>query len=66
MSHMREERKVIITMNPDELRALADKMERVFPQKRLGDTCFIDFLGYSQEMQVCLHADQEWFHKKKS
>lgn len=60
---MREERKIIITMNPKQLRNLADDMERQFPKKKIGDSCFIDFLGHSQNLQVCLHADQEWFVK---
>ncbi len=57
----KEPEKIIITMNPDQLRGLADKMEEVFPTKRLGDTTFIDFLGYSKDLQVCLYADQVWF-----
>jgi hypothetical protein len=59
---MREEHRIIITMNPDQLRKLADKMEKDFPKKTVGDSTFIDFLGHSPELQVCLHADQEWFN----
>ena len=61
---MHEERKIIITLNPDKLRELADKMEHDFQKKRLGQSTFIDFLGYSSDLQVCLHADQTWFHEK--
>lgn len=61
---MYEERNVIITMNPDQLRKLADKMEETFPRLKLGQTTFVDFLGYSSDLKVCLHLDQEWFSKK--
>ena len=61
----KEPEKINITMNPDQLRELADKMERVFPTKRIGDTTFIDYLGYSRELQVCLLADQDWFNKRE-
>ena len=64
MSHMYENREIIITMNPDELRALADKMEATFPRLRLGQTTFVDFLGYSEDLKVKLHLDQEWFNKR--
>lgn len=59
------EKKIIVTMNPDELRKLADKMEKDFPKKQLGQSTFIDFLVYSEDLKVHLHADQEWFHKRK-
>ena len=62
---MYEERKIIITLDPDELRRLADKMERDFPHKRLGQSTFIDLLGHSSDLTVCLHADQTWFENKK-
>lgn len=65
MKTMYEERKIIITMSPDDLRSLADKMEEKFPKKRLGESTFIDFLGYSPDLQVCLHADQEWFNDRR-
>lgn len=58
------EKKIIVTMNPDELRGLADKMERDFPNKQLGQSTFIDFLVYSDDLRVDLHADQQWFHDK--
>ena len=64
MSTGRIEKKIIITMNPDELRALADKMEKKFPKKRLGESTFIDFLIYCPDCTIELHADQVWFHKK--
>ena len=63
---MHEERKIVITMNPDQLRKLADDMERKFPKKTCGETTFIDFLGVSPTLKVCLHADQEWFMKRDS
>jgi len=55
---------IIVTMNPDELRKLADKMERDFPTKQVGQTTFIDFLVYSKDLTIHLHADQEWFNKR--
>ena len=52
-----------VTLSPDELRNLADKMEADFPKKLPGDSTFIDFLVYSRDLRIALHADQEWFHK---
>jgi len=65
MASAHEENKVIITMSPKELRDLADKMEREFPKKKLGESCFIGILGHTKTSMVVLHADQEWFHKNK-
>jgi hypothetical protein len=48
-------------MSPPELRALADKMERNFPLKQLGQSTFIDFLAYQKDYVVNLHADQVYF-----
>ena len=64
MTSGRIEKKIIVTMNPDELRSLADKMEEKFPKIRPGQTTFIDFLVYSKDLQIDLHAEQEWFHKR--
>ena len=64
MSTGRIEKKIVVTMNPDELRSLADKMEEKFPKKRLGESAFIDFLTYGNDCTIELHAEQEWFHKK--
>ena len=61
----RVEKKIVVTMNPKELRDLADKMEKDFPKSGIGDSTFIDFLVYSQDLQIHLHADQEWFMKNK-
>ncbi len=58
---MSEERKIIICTNPENLRQLADKMESQYRRSIVGDTCFVDFLGYSSDLHVCLHLDQEWF-----
>jgi len=63
---MRVEQKIIITMNPDQLRKLADKMEEDYFKAKLGGTTFVDFLGYSDRLQVCLHFDQVWFEKNRS
>jgi len=60
-----EKRKIIITMNPDELRSLADKMEEKFPTFLPGQSTFIDLFSYSDDLLVCLHADQQWFNKKE-
>lgn len=58
---MREERKIIITLNPDELRKMADRMESHYAKAQIGDPSFVDYLGYSAELKVCLHYDQGWF-----
>ena len=58
------EKTIHITMNPDELRSLADKMEKKFPTMSTGDSLFVDFLVYSDDLRIDLYADQEWFNKK--
>ena len=63
---MREERNIIITMNPDQLRKLADKMEQAYPTLKIGDSTFVDFLGYKPDLRVSLHLDQEWFNTTKT
>ena len=60
---MFEERKIIITMNPAQLRKLADKMEKKYINLDIGDNTFVDFLGQSPSLTVCLHMDQHWFEK---
>lgn len=65
MASILEEKKITITMSPKELRDLADKMERDFPKKKIGDSCFIDIIGYTKDFRIDLHADQEWFNKNK-
>jgi hypothetical protein len=60
-----EERKIVITASPEELRRLADKMEATYPRLRLGETTFVDFLWYSKDLSVCLHLDQQWFENRK-
>lgn len=65
MAHLYEQRDIIVTISPKELRDLADTMERDFTKKKLGDSCFIDVIGYGDGFRVLLHADQEWFHKSK-
>ena len=62
---MREERSIIITMNPDQLRKLADKMEKIYSKLTFFNTTFVDFLGHTPELRVCLHLDQEWFIEAK-
>ena len=58
------DKKIIVTMNPKELRDLADKMEDKFPQLQVGDSTFVGFLVYSKALQIDLHLDQEWFHQR--
>ncbi len=58
----REERKVIITMSPKELRDLADKMEKKWPKLKPGDSTFVDLIHCSDDLQVVLNLDQEYFH----
>jgi hypothetical protein len=62
---MYEDRRIVITKNPAQLRQLADAMERRYSKLALGDSTFVDFLGYSDTLQVCLHLDQQWFEDKK-
>lgn len=58
------EKIIKVTMNPDELRALADKMEEVFPAIRMADSTFIDYIVFDDKLRVDLYADQDWFDKK--
>jgi len=57
----REERKIILTMNPDELRELANKMEKIYPTLKMGQDCFVDFLHHESNFTVDLYLDQTWF-----
>ncbi len=61
----REERNIILTMNPDELRALANKMERRWEKITMGQTTFVEFLHFSDELKISLHLDQDYFHRKE-
>ncbi len=69
MSFLREDRSITLTMNPDELRSVADKMEKDFPKKIAGDSTFICVLASLGDLTVDLHAEQRWFqerdHKKR-
>ena len=51
---MREERRIIITMNPDQLRKLADKMEKDFPKKTIGESTFTVGPGYDPKVWACV------------
>jgi len=62
---VREEREIIVVANPDELRNLADKMEKRYEELTIGQTTFVDFLGYQDGFKVCLHLDQEWFMNQR-
>lgn len=57
----REEREIILTMNPKELRRLADKMEKRYKDLSIGDSCFVNILSY-KDPKVVLNLDQEYFH----
>lgn len=65
MMDTREERKIIITMSPVELRNLAAKMEKLWARKKIGDSTFVDFLHYSSDFQICLHLNQQYFHDRE-
>ena len=52
-------------MNPEQLRKLADKMEKIFPKLKAGDSTFVDSLGHANNLHVELQLDQEWFEKNK-
>ena len=58
----RQEKKIIITASPKELRDLADKMEERWLKLRPGQTTFVDFIDYEGELDVHLHLDQAYFH----
>jgi len=62
MNHY-EEKKIVIYASPTELRKLADKMEERWPKLNIGSPTFIDFLVNKDDLKVCLHLDQEYFHK---
>jgi hypothetical protein len=61
----RKDNKIIITMSPEDLRRLADEMEERWNELRPGDSTFVDIIGYLEDKtRICLHLDQEYFHKK--
>ena len=62
MNHY-EEKKIVIFASPVELRKLADEMEKRWQNLKPGNTTFIDFLVHKDDLKVCLHLDQEYFHK---
>ncbi|MCK4787451.1 MAG: hypothetical protein KAV87_27080 [Desulfobacteraceae bacterium] len=62
--HAREEREITITMSPDELRDLADKMEKRFPNITIGGPTFVTFLHQENGFTINLNLDQGWFHKR--
>lgn len=65
MDMFKKPEKIIITMNPDELRGLADRMEEAYLTRTVGQTTFVDFLGNSRDLHVCLHFDQAWFEERR-
>jgi len=58
-----EEKKIVIYANPEELRNLADEMEDRWPKLKPGQPTFIKFLVNKDGLKVCLHLDQQYFHK---
>ena len=60
----RKDNKIILTMSPEDLRSLADKMEEKWNNIRLGESTFVAMLSYKNPV-VHLHLDQEYFHKLK-
>ena len=58
----REERKIIITMSPKELRDMADEMEKRWKYLKPGQSTFVDFINYDENFLICLHLDQAYFH----
>ena len=61
----RQEKTIIITASPKELRDLADKMEERWSKLTPGQTTFVDFIDHEGDLDVHLHLDQGYFHKLK-
>lgn len=57
-----EERKIHLTFSPKELRALADKMEKRFPQLGLGDNTCVEARQIKPGLMVLIHLDQTAFN----
>jgi len=69
MVDTRYEHKLILTMSPKELRDLADKMEKVWPTLRPGQSTFVELLHYPKDDRgtwVELHLDQQYFHDREA
>ena len=62
----REDKKIVLTANPDELRVLADKMEAAWERITWGDSTFVDFMAYGDGLRIDIHLDQEWFKQYKT
>jgi len=55
---------VHLTTNPDELRKIADEMEKKFPLKTVGDSTLIKILSLHNGT-LYIHADKSWEGWKK-
>lgn len=60
----REERKIVLTISPEELRRIADKMERKYKELLAGDSTFVDLIHIGPSFTVDIYLDQEYFIKK--
>lgn len=55
-----------IFTNPEELRKLADKMEKVYKTTHLGESNYVGTIGHiGNELSVDIHFDQSWFAAQK-
>jgi hypothetical protein len=61
----REEKRIILTMDPEELRDLANRMERRWKNIELGDSCYVDTISYT-DPRIDLYLDQGYFERLKN
>ncbi len=64
MKAYKEKTVYVINTTPRELRALADKLERDFPNKLPGDSTCIDIF-YSDDAMFKVCGDQGKYHEHK-
>lgn len=66
MGRVNETRNIALFMNPDELRRVADEMEREFPKRGPGESNAIALVAFcGGNTEVWIHADQDWFTDKE-
>lgn len=60
---IREEKLIHIKMSPVELRELAHRMDKAFEERIPGHSTQIAVIAYSDDVKICLHMDQDYYHK---
>lgn len=64
--NIREERSIFINVTPKILRKLADKIERDFPKKTIGDSTACETWWGDDGLRIVFHGDQGAFEDHRS